>query len=141
MSGVTGINRPETHAEVTEVFYRYETALVTNDVATLDALFWSSDHTVRLGASENLFGQDEVLAFRKARPSVGLARSLLQVVITTFGDDFATTNAIFTRADWPATRTGRQSQSLVKFPTTGWQIVSAHVSIVDLEQRQIRERL
>ena len=112
-----GINRPETHAEVTEVFYRYETALVTNDVATLDALFWSSDHTVRLGASENLFGQDEILAFRKARPSVGLARSLLQVVITTFGDDFATTNAIFTRADWPATRTGRQSQSLVKFPT------------------------
>lgn len=134
------VNRPDTHAEVTEVFYRYETALVTNDVATLDALFWSNDHTVRLGASENLFGQDEILAFRKARPSAGLARSLLQVVITTFGDDFATTNAIFTRSGWPATRTGRQSQSLVKLAATGWQIVSAHVSIIDLEQQQPSER-
>ncbi|EAQ22884.1 oxalurate catabolism protein HpxZ [Roseovarius sp. 217] len=134
MSVLLDINRPETHAEVTEVFYRYETALVTNDVETLDALFWASDQTIRLGASENLFGQDEILAFRKARPGVGLARRLERVVITTFGDNFATTNAVFTRAGWPASRTGRQSQSLVKVPATGWQIVSAHVSIVDLEK-------
>ena len=67
------INRAETHAEVVEVFYRYETALVTNDIETLDALFWSSDLTVRLGASENLLGQDEILAFRNARPSAGPA--------------------------------------------------------------------
>ncbi|ARE83610.1 conserved hypothetical protein [Roseovarius sp. EC-HK134] len=133
MTELSYINRPEVHAEVTEVFYRYETALVTNDVETLDALFWSSDHTIRLGASENLFGQDEILAFRKARPGVGLARSLLRVVVTTFGDDCATTNAIFTRAGWPASRTGRQSQTLIKLPEVGWQIVSAHVSIVDLE--------
>ncbi|MGX0978259.1 hypothetical protein ACSSVY_003999 [Roseovarius sp. MBR-51] len=134
MSVLMDINRPETHAEVTEVFYRYETALVTNDVETLDALFWASDQTIRLGASENLFGQAEILAFRKARPGVGLARRLERVVITTFGDNFATTNAVFTRAGWPASRTGRQSQSLVKVPATGWQIVSAHVSIVDLEK-------
>jgi len=134
MSVLMDINRPETHAEVTEVFYRYETALVTNDVETLDALFWASDQTIRLGASENLFGQDEILAFRKARPGVGLARRLERVVITTFGDNFATTNAVFTRAGWPASRTGRQSQSLIKVPATGWQIVSAHVSIVDLEK-------
>ncbi len=48
------INRPEVVAEVTDVFQSYETALVTNDVDTLDALFWSNDLTVRLGASENL---------------------------------------------------------------------------------------
>jgi hypothetical protein len=133
MSRPLDINSPQTHAEVSEVFSRYETALVTNDVETLDALFWSSDYTVRLGAHENLFGQDEILAFRKARPSAGLARRLERVVITTFGDDFATTNAIFSRVGWPACRTGRQSQSLVKLPGIGWQIVSAHVSIVDLE--------
>ncbi len=126
------INRPEVVAEVRAVFQRYETALVTNDVDTLDALFWSNDLTVRLGASENLFGQDEILAFRNARPSAGLNRTLQRVVITTFDDDFATTNAVFTRAGWPASRTGRQSQSLVRFPETGWQIVSAHVSIIDL---------
>lgn len=128
------INSADVVAEVTEFFHRYETALVTNDVETLDALFWSSDLTVRLGASENLFGQKEILAFRNARPGVGLDRSLLSVVITTFGDDFATTNAVFTREGWPETRTGRQSQSLVRVPDIGWQIVSAHVSIVDLEQ-------
>jgi hypothetical protein len=128
------INRAETHAEVVEVFYRYEAALVTNDIETLDALFWSSDLTVRLGASENLLGQDEILAFRNARPSAGLARKLERVIITTFGNDFATTNAVFNRTDWLSSKSGRQSQSLVKVPGRGWQIVSAHVSIVDLEK-------
>lgn len=127
------INRAEVLAEVTELFHRYETALVTNDVDTLDALFWSSDLTVRLGASENLFGQDEILAFRNARASAGLDRTLERVVITTFGNDFATTNAIFSRTGWPADRTGRQSQSLVKVSEIGWQIVSAHVSIINRE--------
>jgi hypothetical protein len=128
------INRAETHAEVVEVFYRYEAALVTNDIETLDALFWSSDLTVRLGASENLLGQDEILAFRNARLSAGLARKLERVIITTFGNDFATTNAVFNRIGWLASKSGRQSQSLVKVPGRGWQIVSAHVSIVDLEK-------
>jgi hypothetical protein len=128
------INHAETHAEVVEVFYSYEAALVTNDIETLDALFWSSDLTVRLGASENLLGQDEILAFRNARPSAGLARKLERVIITTFGNDFATTNAVFNRIDWLASKSGRQSQSLVKVPGRGWQIVSAHVSIVDLEK-------
>lgn len=128
------INRPEVVAEVTEVFHRYETALVANDVETLDALFWSSDLTVRLGTSENLFGQDEILAFRNARPSAGLNRTLQRVVVTTFDYDFATTNAVFTRSEWPSSQTGRQSQSLARFPGIGWQIVSAHVSIIDLDQ-------
>jgi hypothetical protein len=126
------INSPKAHAEVTAFFYRYETALVTNDVETLDAMFWSSDITVRLGASENLFGQDEILAFRKSRAGTGLERKLERVVLTTFGDSFATTNAVFSRVDWLASRSGRQSQSLVKIPRHGWKIVSAHVSIVDL---------
>lgn len=125
------INRADMVAEVAEVFLRYETALVTNDIDTLDALFWSNELTVRLGASENLFGQDEILAFRKARPSAGLNRKLERVVITTFGEEFATTNALFTREGWPANRFGRQSQCLAKLPGFGWQIVSAHVSITD----------
>jgi hypothetical protein len=125
------INRAETHVEV---FYRYEAALVTNDIETLDALFWSSDLTVRLGASENLLGQDEILAFRNARPSAGLARKLERVIITTFGNDFATKNAVFNRIGWLSSKSGRQSQSLVKVSGRGWQIVSAHVSIVDLEK-------
>jgi hypothetical protein len=87
-----------------------------------------------LGASENLLGQDEILAFRNARPNAGLARKLERVIITTFGNDFATTNAVFNRTGWLSSKSGRQSQSLVKVPGRGWRIVSAHVSIVDLEK-------
>ena len=122
------INRPEIVAEVTEAFRRYEAALTGNDVETLDALFWASAEVVRYGATENLYGQDEILAFRKARPSKGLERTLRNTVITTFGTDFATANTEFTR---PATdRIGRQSHSWARLPE-GWRIVAAHVSWMD----------
>lgn len=122
------INRPEIVAEVTEAFRRYEAALTGNDVETLDALFWASAEVVRYGATENLYGQDQILAFRKARPSKGLDRTLQNTVITTFGTDFATANTEFTR---PSTqRTGRQSHSWARMPE-GWRIVAAHVSWMD----------
>lgn len=122
------INEPETLAEVTAAFARYEAALVGNDVATLDALFWTSPHVVRYGATENLHGHEAILAFRKARPSKGLARRLRNTVITTFGRDFATASTEFTREGEP--RTGRQMQSWARLPE-GWRIVAAHVSWMD----------
>jgi hypothetical protein len=59
------VNDPETLAEVEAVFRRYETALVTNDVETLDELFWQDERTIRYGVGENLYGVSEILAFRK----------------------------------------------------------------------------
>lgn len=119
------INNPDVLAEVTAAFARYEAALTSNDVQTLDALFWSSAHVIRYGATENLYGQEEILAFRKGRPSAGLDRTLTRTVITTFGRDFATANTEFTR---PGTdRIGRQSHTWVRLPE-GWRIVAAHVS-------------
>ena len=47
------INIPEMVAEVTEVFQRYERALVANDVEALDALFWDNPKTLRFGIAEN----------------------------------------------------------------------------------------
>ena len=73
---MSDINLPDVLAEVTAAFERYEAALTGNDVDTLDSLFWSSPHVVRYGATENLYGQDEIRAFRKARPSKGLDRTL-----------------------------------------------------------------
>ena len=70
------INVPEVVAEVQAAFDRYEQALVSNDVQVLDQLFWRSPHTIRYGATENLYGYDEIQAFRAARPSQGLARTL-----------------------------------------------------------------
>lgn len=43
------INRPRVLAEVTAAFYRYEEALVSNNIAVLDELFWHDKRTVRLG--------------------------------------------------------------------------------------------
>ena len=43
------INIPEVVAEVERGVQRYERALVANDVAELDALFWESPHTLRYG--------------------------------------------------------------------------------------------
>lgn len=121
------INRPDVLAEVTAAFARYEAALVSNDVAVLDELFWSSPHTLRFGATENLYGYEAIRAFRAARPSVGLARTLSNTVITTYGQDFATANTEFLRTG--SERTGRQSQTWLRTPE-GWRVVSAHVSLL-----------
>ena len=120
------VNDPQTLAEVTAAFDRYERALVTNDVATLDELFWDSPHTLRHGVGESLHGHAEIAAFRAARPSAGLARTLARTVITTFGCDFATASTEF-RRDGVA-RTGRQTQSWVR-TEHGWRVVAAHVSL------------
>ena len=121
------INLPEVHAEVSAAFARYERALVSNDVAVLDELFWNSPHTLRYGVAENLYGYDEIQAFRAGRPAVGLAREVLRTVITTYGTDFATANIEFRREG--AARTGRQSQTWARLPE-GWRVVAAHVSLM-----------
>lgn len=121
------INLPEVLAEVREQFDRYETALTTNDVASLDELFWNSAHTLRYGATENLYGYDAIQAFRTARPAQGLQREVLRTVITTYGRDFATCNIEFRREGSP--RTGRQSQTWMR-TAQGWRVVSAHVSLM-----------
>ena len=121
------VNLPDVLAEVTAAFERYEAALVSNDVAVLDELFWNSPHTLRYGATENLVGYDAIQAFRAGRPSQGLAREIFNTVITTYGHDFATANTEFRRVG--QTRTGRQSQTWMRTPQ-GWRVVSAHVSLL-----------
>jgi hypothetical protein len=121
------INLPEVVAEVATQFARYEKALTGNDVAVLDELFWNSPHTLRYGATENLYGYGEIQAFRSGRPSQGLEREVLKTVITTYGRDFATANIEFQRKG--SDRTGRQSQTWMRTPE-GWRVVSAHVSLL-----------
>jgi hypothetical protein len=124
---VIEVNIPDVLTEVTAAFERYEMALVNNDVVVLDELFWNSPHTLRYGATENLYGFDEIRAFRAARPSTGLARTLGRTVITTYGRDFATANTEFHRTG--SDRIGRQSQTWMRTPE-GWRVVSAHVSFL-----------
>jgi hypothetical protein len=121
------INLPDVVAEVTAQFQRYEAALVTNDIATLNALFWNNTLTLRYGMNENLYGHAAIAGFRSARSPVGLARTTSNTVITTYGRDCATANTEFRREQ--VARGGRQSQTWVRMPE-GWRIVSAHVSLI-----------
>jgi len=121
------INIPFVLAELHSVFARYEDALVNNKLEVLDELFWPSAFTVRFGVGENLYGIEAIRAFRSARPSAGLARTLQHTVITTYGTDFGTAMTEFQREG--SAKAGRQSQTWVRFPE-GWRVVAAHVSLL-----------
>jgi hypothetical protein len=123
------VNLPDVKAEVEAAFGRYEKALMANDVDALQSLFWNSSHTIRYGIAENLYGYDEIGAFRAGRSPVGLARTLSRTVITTYGRDFATASTLFHRATAPG-KVGRQMQSWARTPE-GWRVVAAHVSVID----------
>jgi hypothetical protein len=123
------IDRPEVVAEVTAAYERYERALVSNDVATLNALFRADARTIRYGIAENLYGHDEIAAFRVARSPAGLARTRSGTMITTYGSDFAVASTLFHRVSAPG-KVGRQMQTWARFDE-GWRIVAAHVSVID----------
>jgi hypothetical protein len=123
------IDLPEVVAEVKAAFDRYEKALVSNDVATLDAIFRDDPRTIRYGGTENLYGFAEIMAFRAARSSVGLARTLSKTVISTYGRDFAVASTLYDRPSFPG-KIGRQMQTWVRF-AEGWRVVAAHVSMID----------
>ena len=121
------LNDPTVLAEVTAAVDAYETALMDNDVEALDGAFWASPHTVRLGVTENLYGFDEIAAFRVGRAGGSPPRARLRTEITTFGADFAIANVEFQRDG--SDKIGRQSQTWIRTPD-GWKVASAHVSIM-----------
>ena len=123
------IDLPEVVAEVKAAFERYEKALVSNDVPVLDELFRDDRRTVRYGATEILYGYDEIRSFRAARSPVALGRKLSRTIITTFGRDFAVASTLYERPSAPG-KIGRQTQTWVKFPE-GWRVVVGHVSLMD----------
>jgi len=123
------VDIPEVVAEVKQAFERYERALVSNDVATLDAMFRNDPRTIRYGAAEILYGYREIEAFRAARSPVGLMRTLSKTVITTFGRDFAMASTLFHRPTVPG-KVGRMTQTWVR-GDDGWRIVVGHVSVID----------
>jgi hypothetical protein len=122
------IDLPDVLAEVTAQFERYEKALVSNDVAVLDELFYADKRSIRYGVAENLYGHDEIMAFRAARSPVGLGRKTARTLITTYGRDTAVASTLFYREQL-AGKVGRQMQTWIRFPE-GWRIVAAHVSII-----------
>jgi len=123
------VNLPEVIAELRELYPRYEQALVTNDVDTLVSMFWAAPEVMRFGVTENLYGHEELEAFRKARSANNLMRTVTRLEIVSFGRDFASITVEFERDTAKGVTRGRQSQTWVRFPN-GWRIVSAHVSLL-----------
>jgi hypothetical protein len=123
------IDLPDVVAEVGAAFARYEAALTSNDVAVLGELFHNAPRTIRYGMGENLYGYDEIQAFRGARPSVGLMRRIDRTVISSYGRDTAVASTLFYRDNAPG-KVGRQMQTWVRF-AEGWRIVAASVSLID----------
>ena len=121
------INDPATLAALSAAFGRYEQALMHNDLAMLDALFWDCERTVRYGVGENLYGFTAIREFRIQRSGGSPPRVLRNTVITSYGTDFGTANTEFVREN--STLIGRQSQSWVRMGE-GWRIVAAHVSMM-----------
>lgn len=124
---MTEINIPSVVAELTTVFEVYENALVGNDIAALNGMFWDSPHTIRFGTgeAERLYGHEAIAAFRVKRGPIEQRRTLRNRRITTFGRDFGTANVEFIPAG--SGKVGRQSQTWMR-TESGWKIVSAHVS-------------
>jgi hypothetical protein len=121
------INNPEMVREVTAAFMRYEHALVTNNIEELNELFWNSEHALRFGVTENLYGYEQICCFRAKRPAIDLTRRLMNTVITTYGREMATVNTEFQRTG--SSLTGRQSHVWLR-ANDGWRIAAAHVSLL-----------
>lgn len=123
-------NLPDVVAEITDLFERYEQALIDKNVEVLDATFWESPYTIRYALHENGYGFSEIHAHRVARPpGPGIKEKRLRLEILTLGRDIAMVNLEFKVRGRDLV--GRQSQSLVRFPELGWKVVSAHVSTMD----------
>ena len=121
------INDPEVVAELQSLYPKYEAALMANDAETLTQMFWASPHAMRFGVTENLYGIEEIEAFRKSRPATNLARSVRRLDIVTFGRDVGSVTLEFERTANGKSVSGRQTQVWVRLPE-GWRIVAAHVS-------------
>ena len=123
------VNNPEVVAELQSLYPQYEAALVANDAETLTRMFWTSPQAIRFGVTENLYGIEEIAAFRKGRSPANLARTILRLDIVTFGRDCGSITLEFERTIDGHTVFGRQSQFWIRLPE-GWRIAAAHVSLL-----------
>jgi ketosteroid isomerase-like protein len=123
------INDPLVLAEIEAASDRYEAALLSNELETLDASFWQDARVLRISARDELQGIENIRRFRAGRAPTDAARDYLSRDITSFGDHTAITNITFLRkAD---SRVGRQTQTWVRFDGN-WRIVSAHISFREI---------
>ncbi len=119
-------NDPQVIAEVRAAFVAYEADLLAGRSEALDGYFLQTADLVRYGVADMQHGIEELSAWRSTQGP--FQRQLERLVISTFGDSFATASTLFRRPDLPG-ELGRQMQTWVKTPD-GWRIAAAHVSMM-----------
>jgi hypothetical protein len=119
------LDLPQVVAQVREAFARYERALAAGDVAVLTELFWDDPRCVRYGVADRQHGAAEILAWRRAHPSVPPGRLLSDTVIVAVDERAAVVSTLFGYPDGAVE--GRQTQTWARL-AEGWRIVAAHVS-------------
>jgi Protein of unknown function (DUF3225) len=127
------INLHDVVQEITALFLAYESALMRNDAAALNAYFWQNAAVTRYGINDRQLGHAALVAYRAAVGAPDFTRALHDVRITTFGPDMAVAMCEFHRSDTDLH--GFQTQTWVRLHE-GWRIVSAHVSMVPLGAAQ-----
>lgn len=106
-----------------DAFWRYEQALMDDDVAVLDALFESGAFTLRGDAGGLLVGHEAIRQFRRARGGAP-ARRIRTVHVRAAGPAAALVVAVLEPASG-----GRGQQTQVwRLAADGWRIAGAHVS-------------
>lgn len=111
-----------------QAFRAYESALMSDDVAALDALFADSPTTLRGDAAGLIVGHEQISAFRAARGGAP-KRRIVQTHVQVIDEDHALIVGV-TELD----RGGRGLQTQlwardpVRIEYAGWQVTAAHVS-------------
>lgn len=123
----THIDHPDVVVEALAAFEAYESALLANDISSLDRWFWSDERLVRYGIAEVQHGAAAVAAWRAASPGVSPLRAHRRVTVTALGQDVAVIALEF--ANGEDTSIGRQSQVWARM-SDGWRILHAHVSML-----------
>jgi Asp-tRNA(Asn)/Glu-tRNA(Gln) amidotransferase A subunit family amidase len=105
-----------------DAFWRYERALMADDVPLLDALFAPGPGTMRGDANGLLVGHDAIAAFRRGRGGAP-KRRIAAVHVRVLGEDAA---AVVAELAPVAGGRGQQTQVWRRGPS-GWQVLVAHV--------------
>ncbi|MFW0783570.1 AtzH-like domain-containing protein [Gordonia sp. CPCC 206044] len=114
----------DANSALIQAFWRYEAALMANDVAALDDLFWNDEKTVRADHSAVLLGHDAIARFRAARNQGAPPRTVTDVHVRDITDDAA---VILAQTCRPTGARGLQTQ-VWRRTDEGWKVAYAHVS-------------
>lgn len=110
-------------AGLLDAFWTYDRALLTNDIATLDAFFAQGAGTIRGDGTTIVTGHDEIATLRRARTAVP-TRRIVSVAVQRLSDETALVVAGVRSA---TTARGMQTQ-LWRRDGTDWKITAAHVT-------------